>query len=257
MSYTYKAASTSRAQPSRQATSLSGSTARAYPASAPSVAVTVEDESAYTRDRWAAAQFPTVQMAGGSRSGRGVRFAEQEGSSAYLQPHGRHRRADSPTSQASSVPSLSHSADFEHDDDLKCPPTPEFKPVELAAEGSSKPRSSKRQTAALPPAHVAAYSTIGQINYELDAYVVAFEYPRDLDFEAPIPGTNAVPTLAYTAKNRPLLEHIQNLEKLQNELDGIESYGDHGIRKARKDVVMKVERELDGLRRIQARIWKK
>jgi hypothetical protein len=93
--------------------------------------------------------------------------------------------------------------------------------------------------------------------HEFDARVVSFQHPRELDFEAPAASSNVVPALSFTAKNRPLFEHVQNLETLQTELDGIESYGDLDIRKARKEAVVMIQHELDGLKRVQARIWSK
>ncbi|QRW01393.1 hypothetical protein RhiLY_00390 [Ceratobasidium sp. AG-Ba] len=258
MPYNYEAASTSqssRARSARPATST-GSASRINPSSGPSVAITTEEEAGYsTRDRWAAAQSPAVHT--GRRARSKVRFADQT-DPALLHPHGRQHRPDSPLSQASSVPSLSHSADMEHDDDLKCPPTPEVKPRELEPEPKSRKSSrSSKSKASMSPAHAAAYSTIDQIFHEFNTLVVAFQHPPELDFVAPVPGSNAVPALAYTAKNRPYLEHIQYLEALQNELDGVSSHNDDGIRKARKAAVIAIEHELDGLKRVQARIWSK
>ncbi|KAG8772566.1 hypothetical protein FRC12_002990 [Ceratobasidium sp. 428] len=260
--YRYPAASTSqssRTGSSRQATSQSSSAARTrtHYTKAPSTSTAAEQSSAYTTsDRWAAVQSPpvqesdeiqspTVQIMGDERSPRSVRFTE-----ASIQPHRSQHRADSPASQGS-APSLVHSAG-EHDDNLECPPTPELKPTELAPKRSClKPRT---------PAHNAALSTIEQIAFEVDDNVVAFQPPRDLDFETPAKPTsdiNAVPRLAYTAQTRPLLEHIHKLESLQSELDGIPSYGDAVIRKARKEAGSRIQKELDGLARIQARFWHK
>ncbi|KAG8747092.1 hypothetical protein FRC10_002508 [Ceratobasidium sp. 414] len=236
MSYRYAAASTtSSARPSRS---------HAYSNSGPSVVATEDGPAFNTRELWATVQAPTVRKAGSS-SGRSVRFAEGEMPSS----NGRPRRDSSPASQASSLPSLSHSADPEHDDDVKSPSTPELKP--------RKSCLSKHKSGTLPPAHAAAYSTIDQIVHEFDSYVVAFQHPRELDFGAPAADPNVVPALSFTAKNRPLFEHVQNLETLQTELDGIESYGDQGIRKARKEAVVIIQNELDGLKRVQARIWYK
>ncbi|KAG8720922.1 hypothetical protein FRC09_008781 [Ceratobasidium sp. 395] len=242
--YRYEAASTSQ----------SSSAPRTYSTSAPSISTVAEQNSAYTtRDRWTAVQSspvqgsdeiqsPTVQIMGGERSPRSVRFQE-----ASMQPHRSQHRADSPVSQGS-APSLVHSAG-EHGDNLECPPTPEQKPTELAPKRSClKPRT---------PAHNAALSTIEQIAFEVDDNVVAFEHPRKLDFETPEPASdiNAVPRLTYTVQNKPLFEHIHKLESLQSELDGIPSYGDSMIRKARKAAGSRIQQELDGLARIRVRLW--
>ncbi|KAG8768333.1 hypothetical protein FRC12_005639 [Ceratobasidium sp. 428] len=259
--YRYEAASTSQSSgtgSSRQATSQSSSASRTrtHYTKAPSVSTAAEQNSAYTtRDRWttvqsspiepAEVQSPTVRMRGGSRSPRSVRFFD-EPALAHAQPCGSQRRADSPASQGS-APSLVHSVG-EHDDNLECPPTPELKPAELA------PKRSCLKIRTL--AHEASLSTIAQIVFELGECVVDFEHPRDLDFRTPDPISGA-PRLAFTAKNKPLLEHIQKLEKLQDELDDIESYDDALIRKTRKAAGSQVQQELDGLARIQVRFWHK
>ncbi|KAG9073532.1 hypothetical protein FS749_015038, partial [Ceratobasidium sp. UAMH 11750] len=246
MSYSYKAASTSStssARAPRQATPP-----QYYPTSGPSVASTAQDNSAYTRDQWAAVQSapvqsPTVISMGSPRSSRSVHWAAKLASTSNGHHQPRHR-SSSPVSQTSSTPSLSHSADMEHDDDLRCPSTPEMRPRELKSVLKSPPPKPKAEP--LSPAFAAAYSTIGQIKYEVEECLNAFKHPRDLDFVAASSNPNVVPALGFTAKNRPLLEHIQNLEALQAELDDIESYGDHGIRRARKDVVIMIQHEIDG-----------
>ncbi|KAG8734862.1 hypothetical protein FRC10_011346 [Ceratobasidium sp. 414] len=229
------ASTTSSAQPSWS---------RAYSASEPSVAATEDGSVSKTNELWATVRDSTIRETD-SPSVRSVRFADKEMPSCHSSP----RQDGSPVSQASSLPSLSHSADPEYDGGVECPPTPESKPLKSCL--------SKRRSESPPPPHAAAYSTIGQIVHEFHMYAVAFPHLRELDFEAPTTNLNVVPALSFTARNWPLLVHVQNLEALQTELSGIESYGDHMIHKTRKEAVVMIQNELDGLRRVQARIWYK
>lgn len=244
MPYNYEAApayKSTRHGPTRQATYLPSDQYHTYP----SIAVQSPQDS--TRERWHAAQSPTIHTPLSTRP-KGVRFASND--SSHLQPNAHGYRSDTPMSHASygsagSAPSLSHSADGEHEDDIKCPPTPEFRPASLAPEEPYAARS---------PLHTASYAAIDQIVRELDACAQSFQHPRDIDFE---PTSGSTPKLAYTAKNRPVFEQTQRLEKLQGRLDAVESYGDKSVRRARKEAVTMIERELEGMKRIQARIWSK
>ncbi|KAF8603444.1 hypothetical protein BDV93DRAFT_544647 [Ceratobasidium sp. AG-I] len=66
-----------------------------------------------------------------------------------------------------------------------------------------------------------------------------------------------IPRLAETRRNAPLKDHRRRLEELLEVLDGIRSYGDEGVRRARADVVEQVEGELHELKRKKAAIWDK
>ncbi|KAG8734863.1 hypothetical protein FRC10_011347 [Ceratobasidium sp. 414] len=244
MPYNYEAASTT--------SSTSPSRGRACFRSGPFVAATEDGSVSDTGELWAMVRSSTAWKTG-SPSFRSVRFADEAAPSCHSSP----RRAGSPASQTSSVPSLSHSVDSEHDDDIKSPSTPEFKPLKscLSKRRSESRKPESHKSDSLPPAYVAAYSTIAQIAHEFDLYVIAFQRPRKLDFETPTAGLNEVPALLFTARNQPLLEHVRNLKSLQIELGGVKSYDDYWILKARTEADLKIQNELDGLKRMRARIW--
>lgn len=125
------------------------------------------------------------------------------------------------------------------------PMTPE-RPAAMVAE-SSIPLSKER----------ASHQAINDIVRELHNCTVSFQRPSDLDFEFIPSSPAALPRLARTTKNAPLLEQTQKLKSMQDKLKSVHSHGDRGVRKARKEAVAQVERALEDLKRTQVMIWNK
>ncbi|KAG9118902.1 hypothetical protein FRC07_006344 [Ceratobasidium sp. 392] len=76
----------------------------------------------------------------------------------------------------------------------------------------------------------------------------SFTFPSTLDF---LPAPQGVSTsalkLAYTPNNAPLHQYEHLLAGLLAQLDAVEPYGDAEVRKARKDAVEEIEKELNEL----------
>ncbi|QRW23429.1 MATE efflux family protein [Rhizoctonia solani] len=76
----------------------------------------------------------------------------------------------------------------------------------------------------------------------------SFTFPEKLDFlNSPDDADAVTPKLAYTRNNAPLHQQEHLLMGLLTKLDAVESYGQETIRKARKDAVLLIERELEEL----------
>ncbi|QRW23435.1 BAG domain protein [Rhizoctonia solani] len=78
-----------------------------------------------------------------------------------------------------------------------------------------------------------------------------FTFPTHIDF---LPGPS--PKLAYTANNAPVHGYEHALTGLLTKLDGVESYGDAEVRRARKEAVNAIERELERLDKMKTDAWK-
>jgi hypothetical protein len=99
-----------------------------------------------------------------------------------------------------------------------------------------------------------AHATIELIIYEFNSRVLAFKFPSNPDFILPQDG-EVFPHIAPTSRNKALLSHKHELEKLLDRLDSIQSHGDDEVRKVRKGAVERVTQEMDGLNRLQAMAW--
>ncbi|KAG8737331.1 hypothetical protein FRC12_017189 [Ceratobasidium sp. 428] len=85
-----------------------------------------------------------------------------------------------------------------------------------------------------------------------------FTFPATLDFLPPPEGVSApAPKLAYTPNNAPLHQHEHLLTGLLTQLDAVESYGDAEVRKARKDAVKEIEKELEELDGRKVNEWRR
>ncbi|KAG9074069.1 hypothetical protein FS749_014415, partial [Ceratobasidium sp. UAMH 11750] len=107
----------------------------------------------------------------------------------------------------------------------------------------------------------ATCSTIEELIYELNDRVLAFTFPKNLDFEE----TSSGPRLAYTPRNKSLLEHREYLERLLTRLDDTPSHGNQRIANARKEAATIANQQLDQLERMEKMVrhnlhyelWKK
>ncbi|CAE7090520.1 unnamed protein product [Rhizoctonia solani] len=96
-----------------------------------------------------------------------------------------------------------------------------------------------------------ARKEVKQLTYEFNNLVLGFKFPSNLEFTNS-PNEGELPKLAHTPASKPLLEHNHKLEKLLEKLDAIESHGDKGVQRMRKQVVERMLSELDGLKRMEA-----
>ncbi|KAJ1302143.1 hypothetical protein OPQ81_000971 [Rhizoctonia solani] len=94
-----------------------------------------------------------------------------------------------------------------------------------------------------------SYSAVELILASLATIQSEFTFPTQLDF---LPGS---PKLAYTPNNAPLHGYEHALTGLLTQLDAVESYGDDGVRKARKEAVKTIEKELERLDGMKAEAW--
>ncbi|KAG9086036.1 hypothetical protein FRC06_003310 [Ceratobasidium sp. 370] len=191
-----------------------------------------------------------------------------------------HARADS---HSSTAPSLTRSYSSEEEDLPRSGPnTPYSAKVALwrddvqPSDGASAYSSpydelgylGKRHyepvssTPQIPEAEVeATCSAIEELIYELNDRVLAFMFPKNLDFEE----TSGGPRLAYTPRNKPLLEHREYLERLLTRLDDTPSRGNQRIANARKEAATIANQQLDQLERMEKMVrhnshyelWKK
>ncbi|KAF8603451.1 hypothetical protein BDV93DRAFT_606737 [Ceratobasidium sp. AG-I] len=263
MPYGYEAASgyqARRAKPAPQPTpSTSSHHHAAYPAPGPAH---VHESIPSTRERRQTAQAPTTQIPADTRP-KGARLARpgENPSPAYLHPGSRSYAPAAPASPHSAympsprAPSLSHSTDGEHEDDVDFLPTPEHPSAPLPRADTKSTKSKSKAPAPVSSAHQAAYSAIDDITYQMNTLVLSFQVPHDLEFEPAPLDRHTVPKLTFVAKNRGLLDHNQKLESLQAKLDAVESHGDSNLRQARKDAVTEIEHVLDDLKRMQAMVW--
>ncbi|CAE7056090.1 unnamed protein product [Rhizoctonia solani] len=97
------------------------------------------------------------------------------------------------------------------------------------------------------PSHAAIQSILSSFS-QLQS---EFTFPIQLDF---LPNSSK---LAYTPNNAPLHGYEHALTGLLTRLDAVESYGDDGVRKARKEVVKTIEKELERLDGVKAEAWKR
>ncbi|KAF8596007.1 hypothetical protein BDV93DRAFT_80133 [Ceratobasidium sp. AG-I] len=118
--------------------------------------------------------------------------------------------------------------------------------VEIETELLSTPYPSETS-----PSH----TTISHILSSLATLQSDFAFPTQLDF-APS-ATSSSSKLAYTSANAPVHQYEHQLTGLLTQLDAVESYGDEDVRKARKDAVKAIEKELEELDGKKAEAWRR
>lgn len=100
-------------------------------------------------------------------------------------------------------------------------------------------------------ASTAAHSEIDQVIHEYNTLVLHFKFPQNLDFATSAEG-KYLPQLTHTPANKGLLEHTHKLEKLLERLDDVQSNGNRGVQRKRKQAVDRLIQELEELKRMQA-----
>ncbi|QRV87268.1 hypothetical protein RhiJN_15286 [Ceratobasidium sp. AG-Ba] len=88
---------------------------------------------------------------------------------------------------------------------------------------------------------------IEQMVYELNERVLAFTFPKHLDVEETANGQR----LAYTTRNKPVLEHREYLERLLTKLDETPSHGSQRIVETRREAARIANQQLDQLERME------
>ncbi|KAG8690236.1 hypothetical protein FRC11_013016 [Ceratobasidium sp. 423] len=126
-------------------------------------------------------------------------------------------------------------------------PVPASAPVPTSAAAESQPEPEEPQVDTAP-SHAAVQSILSSFA----TLQSKFTFPSQLDF---LPGLS--PKLAYTPNNAPLHEYEHALTGLLTQLDAVESYGDGEVRKARKEAVKTIERELERLDGMRAEAWQR
>ncbi|KDR78381.1 hypothetical protein GALMADRAFT_245541 [Galerina marginata CBS 339.88] len=125
----------------------------------------------------------------------------------------------------------------------------------------------------------ASSGALDEIASQFDNVKKSFVYPRVIDFKKPGPedGHVSVPAcrppsdfdneeesmyvdspggkLTYTSTNYGLHQYTDALVKLLMKLDGVESWGDKGLRLKRREVVKDIEKEASKLERYWKQTW--
>ncbi|CAG8762121.1 17026_t:CDS:1, partial [Acaulospora colombiana] len=118
------------------------------------------------------------------------------------------------------------------------PAQPNASKVTFADESEQEPHWSAA------PQRAAALAEISSINRAFSSLKNTFTFPSG-PLER-LAGSD-LPRLAYNSTNASIHAYEHALSELLSKLDGIESHGFKGVREARKQLVVKIERELEDL----------
>ncbi|KAG9118901.1 hypothetical protein FRC07_006343 [Ceratobasidium sp. 392] len=134
--------------------------------------------------------------------------------------------------------------------------SPSSKPVPVAVSSSQDDNAgtSESQQVDTSPSRKAVLDILSKFT----TLKSGFTFPASLDF-LPTPEGVSTPTpkLAYTPNNAPLHQYEHLLTGLLTQLDAVESYGDAEVRKARKDAVKEIEKELEELDGRKVHEWRR
>jgi len=129
-----------------------------------------------------------------------------------------------------------------------------------------------------------ALSSIAELSTQFEQFKSAFSPPLQLDYRGATPNdTTTIPVssksfihtlsippsfvgdtgetsksnpgLAFTSNNKVVLEYVENLNRLIDKLDRIESGGHASVREQRKQMIKKVEAEAQRMDRWIAAVW--
>ncbi|KAJ7456514.1 hypothetical protein FB451DRAFT_1143148 [Mycena latifolia] len=136
------------------------------------------------------------------------------------------------------------------------------------AEATVAPADSKGKAPAPAPVKDVTTSTaeVSSIDAAFSALSSEFVFPAELEFStsrsasparAGSEAQSAMERLSYSAKNQSVRFYQQALSGLLAQLDAVESFGDGGLRHARKEVVGRVESALDELEAVVEGKWRK
>ena len=118
----------------------------------------------------------------------------------------------------------------------------------LASAAASAPaeQSEGHWSDAVKRTRSVAVVAISKISRTFDSLKRAFTFPAGP--LAPVPGSEA-PRLAYNPTNAPIHAYEHALSELLTSLDAVESFGFRRVRELRKEVVVRIEKELEALER--------
>ncbi|KAJ7151516.1 hypothetical protein C8R46DRAFT_1357758 [Mycena filopes] len=148
------------------------------------------------------------------------------------------------------------------------------------APAPASPTTASNKGKAPAPAPVKDASTsaaeVAAIDATFTALANEFVFPAELDFgsssrsasparsASPTPSsatndsaTSVIARLSYSARNQPVRFYHQALSGLLGQLDAVESFGDEGVRKERKEVVGRVEGALDEVEKVVEARWRR
>ena len=106
-----------------------------------------------------------------------------------------------------------------------------------------------------------AVSSIDRIEERFVNLKYDFKFPSSPDFPDPptLPASSltAIPELLYTNTNQPIRVYENALTGLLTELDAVDSAGDEEVRHARRELVKRIERELEKLETLRKEAWQR
>ncbi|GAA5899212.1 hypothetical protein JCM6882_009285 [Rhodosporidiobolus microsporus] len=144
---------------------------------------------------------------------------------------------------------------------LEASPAPsDLTHLTLSSDSSSTASDSDGESSASSSADCdASLATLSALSSSFDARRAAFTAPSTLSFQpSPSPDSRSPsPPLAFTSSNAPLLAYEDALVSLLSQIDAVESHGDADVRRARKDLVKRVEGELKRLDEVKEREWER
>jgi hypothetical protein len=98
---------------------------------------------------------------------------------------------------------------------------------------------------------------INSISSQFDALRSAFEFPEAVDFLTSSSDITATPKLAFTPNNSTIHTYENTLTKLLTSLDSVGSHGSTSIREARREVVQRIELQLEALEARKVTLWQR
>ncbi|CAE6522471.1 unnamed protein product [Rhizoctonia solani] len=170
-------------------------------------------------------------------------YGGQSSHQARPSGHTHEEHQPNPTARKSSTPTPPTPPTRSRDPALT--PVPVSTPVPVPT--STEPEPEDEPQVDTTPSH----TTIRSIFSSFTTLQSEFTFPTRLDFQ---PGSSK---LAYTPNNAPLHRYEHALTGLLTRLDAVESYGDDGVRRARKEAVKTIEQELERLDEMKAEAWRR
>ncbi|KAF7972564.1 hypothetical protein HWV62_17684 [Athelia sp. TMB] len=129
-------------------------------------------------------------------------------------------------------------------------------------EGKGKGKADTTTPASTTTANPTSKDVVDSMNaiHSIEAHFAVlaseFSFPSRLEFtppssrpSSPSPSSSLTSNLAYTSANAPVRYYEQALSALLVQLDAVESHGNEDVRKARKEVVARVEGALEEVER--------
>ncbi|KIO28915.1 hypothetical protein M407DRAFT_21992 [Tulasnella calospora MUT 4182] len=136
-------------------------------------------------------------------------------------------------------------------------PASAVKPTIPAPITTTAPASSSSSSAtSSPKSHAGSFTSLDTIQSRFDALKSSFVFPATPQFESAAATSSGVPRLSYSSSNSSVHEYENELTKLLNKLDAVESDGAESIRGARKALVVAIEKELDNLDEEKNTAWR-